>query len=47
MLRVLAAVGLVRSAAAHGHMTIPASTRNGGDMATGGSCKKGQCYMIV
>ena len=44
MLRAASVVGLVGSAAAHGHMTIPASTRNGGDFTTGGSCAKGQCF---
>ena len=27
-----------------GHVTLPASTRNGGSMATGGSCTSGQCF---
>ena len=44
VMRAVSLAALVGSAAGHGHMTIPASTRNGGDMATGGSCRQGQCF---
>ena len=44
MMRASSFLGLVAGAHAHGHLTIPASTRNGGDFQTGGSCTSGQCF---
>ena len=45
---MLKAVALVAALAVcvrgHGHVTLPASTRNGGLMSTGGYCGKGQCF---
>ena len=29
---------------AHGHITLPRSTRNGGDFLTGGDCSTGACF---
>eukprot|EP00912_Choanoflagellata_sp_UC4_P000987 UC4_evm9s607 len=35
--QLIAAVG-------HGHVTLPASTRNGGSLAKGGDCRNGACF---
>mmetsp|Transcript_22066 Transcript_22066/g.57571 ORF Transcript_22066/g.57571 Transcript_22066/m.57571 type:complete len:416 (-) Transcript_22066:248-1495(-) len=46
--KVAAAVATVAASVpavlGHGHVTLPTSTRNGGLLATGGSCVKGQCF---
>merc|ERR1740138_1363913 len=34
----------LNAALGHGHITLPASTRMGGDINTGGLCSSGQCF---
>ena len=47
MLRTLTFASALALASAHGHMTIPASTRNGGRLATGGDCTTGACFWFT
>jgi len=44
LLRLATVVTALALVAGHGHMTLPASTRNGGSLSTGGSCTDGQCF---
>jgi len=42
--QLLVLLSVVAHTQAHGHITIPASTRHGGSLSMGGDCSAGECF---